>query len=99
MGPGAFLTLAVHVGIEGDAELLGRLDEGADQRMGRRHVGDDERAAVPVILARAERIGLHALEVGQHVAVAPRAGVADEAGPVVVVLVLAAQVDHAVDGA
>ena len=67
--------------------------------MGRRHVGDDERAVVPVILARAERVGLHALEVGQYVAVAPRAGVADEAGPVVVVLVLAAQIDHAVDGA
>ena len=67
--------------------------------MRRRHVRDDERAAVAVILARAERVGLHALEVGQHVAVAPRAGVADEAGPVVVVLVLAAQVDHAVDRA
>ena len=67
--------------------------------MGRRHVGDAERPIRAVIFARAQRVGLHALEVGQHVAVAPRAGVADEPGPLVIVLVLAPQIDHAVDRA
>ena len=99
IGPGAFLPFAVHVRVEGNTDLLRRLDEHTAERMGRRHVGDFERAVGAVVLARAERVGLHALEVGQHVAVAPGAGVSDEARPVVVVLVLAAQVDHAVDGA
>ena len=99
MGPDPFLALAVDIRIEGDAELLRRRDEDACERMRRRHVRDAERPAIAVVFARAEGIGLHALEVGQHVAVAPRAGVADEAGPLVIVLVLAPDVDHAVDRA
>ncbi|MHC2409557.1 hypothetical protein ACVJGC_002148 [Bradyrhizobium diazoefficiens] len=71
--------------------------KGLRQRIGHGHVGDRQRAVAAVILVGAARLALGLLEIGQHVVIAP-AGVAALA-PAVIVLVLAANIEQAVDRA
>ena len=92
---GAFLRRAVEVGIVGDAGLDRRLDEGRRQRIGVQHVGHRQRAAGAVIIIGAALLVFGLLEIGQHVVKAP-AGVAVLA-PAIVILVLAANIEQAVD--
>ena len=96
----AFLDGAVVVGVARDAEADGACDEGFAERMEPVDVGDGEGAVAAaegrVRLAVAEP-PLHALEVGEHVGVAPAA--VAELRPGVEVHALAAIVDVAVDGA
>ena len=93
----AFLPGAVVVGVAGNSDRNGALDERVAERMTPVDVGDDEAA----ILA-AENVvavphpALGALEVGQHIGVSPAA--VAPLRPTVVVHALAAIVDVAVDG-
>ena len=94
----AFLRGAVLVGIVGQAHLLRRLDHLLQQRdlvAWRVGHGKDAVAATEFVGAALE--AFHALEDGQHVLEAPAA--IAELRPVIVVLRLAADVDHAVDRA
>ena len=95
--PGALLGGAVEVLVVRDADLAGGLDPGLDDRVHRAALADAERAADPVVVARAALVVLGALEVGQDVLVAP----AFEAHrrPLVVVGAVAADVDHRVERA
>ena len=94
----AFLGLAVLVGIEGQADALGGRDHLLQQRhLVARRVGDAQHAVAAAELVGAAVVALHALEDRQHVLVAPAA--IAELRPVVVVLRLAADIDHAVDRA
>ena len=96
----AFLNGAVVVGVARDAEADGACNEGLAERMEPVDVGDGEGAVAAaegrVRLAIAEP-PLHALEVGEHICVAPAA--VAELRPGVEVHALAAVVDVAVDGA
>ena len=94
----AFLDGAVVVGVARDAEADRALDEGLAQRVAPVDVGDREAAVAAAVggVAIAEA-PLHALEVGEHVGVAPAA--IAELRPGVEVHALAAIVDVAVDGA
>src|SRR5262249_36286911 len=70
----AFLGAAVVVGIAGNAEGLGPLDEGFAQRVVPVEIGDGQAALAPSI----ERLPfadapLHAAEVGKHVGIPPAA--------------------------
>ena len=94
---GAFLGGAVEVVVARVACLLRGLDEGLAQRVRLAHIGDSERPAAAVHGVGATLLVLGAPEKGQHVFEAP-AFVA-ELAPVVVVLVLAAHIEQAVDRA
>ena len=90
--------LAVLVGIEGQADLFRRRDHHLQQRhLVARRVGDAQQAVAAAELVRAAVVALHPLEDRQHVLVAPAA--VAELRPVIVVLRLAADIDHAVDRA
>ena len=94
----AFLRRAVLVGIVGQADLLGGRDHHLEQRhLVARRVGDPQHAVAAAELVRAAVEAFHPLEDRQHVLVAPAA--VAELRPVVVVLRLAADEDHAVDRA
>ena len=94
----AFLRGAVLVGIVGQAHLLGRLDHLLQQRhLVAWRMGDGEDALAAAEFVGATLEALHALEDRQHVLVAPAA--ISELRPVIVVLRLAADIDHAVDRA
>ena len=94
----AFLGLAVLVGIEGQADLFRRRDHLLQERhLVARRVGDAQQSVAAAEPVGAALVALHALEDRQHVLVAPAA--IAELGPVVVVLGLAADIDHAVDRA
>ncbi len=94
----AFLDGAVVVRVAGDAEGGGALDEGLAERVAPVDVGDREVAFAAAVggVAIAEA-ALHALEVGEHIGVAPAA--IAELRPGIEVHALAAIVDVAVDGA
>ena len=92
----AFLGLAVLVGIEGQADALRRRDHLLQERhLVARRVGDAQHAGAAAKFVGAAVVALHALEDRQHVLVAPAA--IAELRPVIVVLRLAADIDHAVD--
>ena len=93
--PDAFLFDAVEVRIAAKACLHARLDEGVRDRVRRARIGDVERPAGAVEVVRTAFVVLHALEYRQQVLPAP-AWIA-ERRPVVVVLRMAADVDHRVD--
>ena len=94
----AFLRGAVLVGIVRQPHLLGRLDHLLQQGdFVARRVGDGKDAVAAAELIGAALEALHALEDRQHVLEAPAA--IAELRPVVVVLRLAADIDHAVDRA
>ena len=92
---GAFLARAVEVGIGGYAGFRRGDDEGFRQRIGVPPVRHRQRAAGAVIFVGAALLVLGLLEIGQHVLIAP-AGIAALA-PAIVILVLAADVQQAVD--
>ncbi len=94
---GAFLGGAVEIVVARVARLLRGCDEGFAQRMRLAHIGDRERPAGAVQFVAAALLVLGAPEIGQHVGKAP-ADIA-ELAPVVVVLVLAAHIEQAVDRA
>ena len=92
---GAFLRRAVEVGIVGYAGLDRRLDECPRQRIGVQHIRHRQRTAGAVIIIGAALLVFGLLEIRQYVVKTP-AGVAVLA-PAVVILVLAANVQQAVD--
>ncbi len=91
----AVLRRAVEVGVVRIAEIVAGTDERLADLVLVRHVGDRQRAAGAVPVVGAAHLVLGPLEVGQHVARRP-AGAA-HLPPQVEVLVLAADIDHAVD--
>ena len=91
----AFLGRAVEIGIGRDAGLGGGDDEGFRQRIMVPPVGHRQRSAAAVIFVGAALLVLGLLEIGQHVVIAP-AGIAALA-PAIVILVLAAHIEQAVD--
>src|SRR5581483_8454512 len=94
----AFLRGAVLVGVVGQADLFRRLDHQLQQRhLVARGVRDLEDAVAAAKLVGPAVEALHALVDRQHVLPAPAA--IAELRPVIVVLRLAADVDHAVDRA
>src|SRR5205814_7222609 len=90
----AVLGGAIEIVVAGEAELGRALDEGFADRVVL-DIGNAERAATAVKLVGAADLMLGALEIGQHVFERPP-GTA-ELAPVVEILGLAADVDHAVD--
>ncbi|MCY1424056.1 hypothetical protein D9M71_397880 [compost metagenome] len=96
-GADAFLLGAIEVGVVAPAEFVGGLVEHLVDRAGAAQLGDVQLAApaVPGRFAGFEVLG--AAEVGQHLPIAP-ASVA-QGGPVVIVVAVATDVDHSVDGA
>ncbi len=93
--PGALLGRAVEVGIGGNAGFRRRHYKGLRKRIGVPPVGHRQRAADAVKFVGAALLVFRLLEVGQHVVIAP-AGVAP-LPPAVIVLMLAANVEQAVD--
>ncbi len=91
----ALLLLAVVVVGELEAGLGAGLDEGVVERVAARAAGDVQRAVVAAPVGGAAVPVLHALEVGEDVGEGPAVGA--RLGPVVEVLRMAADVDHAVD--
>ena len=91
----AFLGRAVEIRIAPVAAFLGGRQVGVGQRVRLRRVRNRERPARAVILVGAALLVLGLAEVGQHVGVTP-ARIAEIAPPVVV-LVLSAYVEEAVD--
>ena len=94
---GAFLRRAVEIGVGGNAGLGGRHHEGFRQRIGVAPVRDRQRPAGAVIFVGAALLVFGLLEIGQHVVITP-AGIAALA-PAVVILMLAAHIEQAVDRA
>src|SRR6185312_651714 len=94
---GAFLERAVEIAVARDAGLLRRGDEGLAQLVRVALVGDGERTALPVEIVGPALVVLGLLEVGQHVVPTP-ADIA-ELAPMVEILLLAADVDAAIDRA
>ena len=92
---GAFLRRAVEIGICRDPALRRGGDKGFRQRIGVAPVRHRQRAADAVILVGAALLVLGSPEIGQHVFIAP-AGIAALA-PAIVILVLSANVQQAVD--
>ena len=92
------LAVTVHVLGQRVARLLRGLEEGAEQRVGRRAPLQDQRAVRAAVLVPARQAVLHLLEVRQAVRVVPAAhpGVG---GPSLVVQRVPALEDHAVDAA
>ena len=93
----AVLLRAVQVVVRLVAGLDRGLEHQVDERVHRAAVGDGLRSADSVVLALAALVVLAALEVRQHLVVAPAVGAVR--GPVVVVETVAAKVDHRVDRA
>ena len=93
--PDTFLFGAIEVAVVGIARLLRALDERVVQRMIGAQVGHRERPALAVEFVRAVLLILRLAEIRQHVVIRP-AGVA-ELAPQVEVLLLAADIDQAVD--
>src|SRR5215510_8291804 len=94
---GALLGRTVEVVVARKARLLHRCQESLAQRMRLAHIGDRERSADAMPGIFAALLVLGAAEVGKHVGEAP-AGVA-ELAPMIEILVLAADIEEAVDGA
>ena len=94
----ALLPVAVDVVGEVVAGLLGRLEEGLEQRARRRPALQDQRALVAAPPPAAGQAGLHLLEVRQAVRVVPGRH-ARVGGPALVVQRVAALEDHPVDAA
>src|SRR5262249_25940004 len=94
----AFLALAILVRIERQSDVAGRFDDHLQQRYAMpRRVGHAQDTAASAEFVGAAVIALHALEDREHVLIAPAA--IAELRPMVVVLGLAADEDHAVDRA
>ncbi len=97
VGADALLLGAVEVVVEPVARLLAGFHEGGQKRIGRTQIHHVQRPALAVQRVGAALVVFGAFEVRQHVGEGP-ARVAF-GGPGVVVLRVAARVDHGVDGA
>ena len=95
IGPPAFLLEAVEILGDRVARLTAGLDGRRIDRIGRRGLGDLQRAIAPVPGVAAPLQGLGTFEIGQHLGIGP-AGQAHLA-PLVIVPGMAADIDHAVD--
>ena len=95
----AGLLGAVEIGIVGMPEPLHREQEVLRRIAGVARIGDLQRAADAVELVVEDRVGFNARKMRQQVRVAPVRAVAEARGPAVIILALAAHVDHGVDGA
>ena len=93
----AFLCRAVEVVVARNADFAGAGDERVHELMGLADVGGAKRTVAAVVIGRAARVALAALEVRQHVVPGP--ALVAERSPVVVILALAADEDEAVDRA
>ena len=91
----ALLPRAVDVAGRREAGLAAGLEEGPAERVELGLAADPDRPLAAAVAVGAGRESLQALEVGQHLVVAPAAAAA--LGPALVVQRVAAQVDHAVD--
>src|SRR5947207_8175753 len=91
----AVLTRAVEIIVARKAKRDRGIDEGFADRVMLRHIGYAKRSAGAVELVAATRLVLGALEIRQHVVERP-AGIA-ELAPMVEILGLSTNIDHAVD--
>ncbi len=91
----ALLARPVEVVVARHAQFTRAGDDRVDQLVATGNVGAGDGAVGAVIFGRAARIGLELAEVGEHVLPRPT-GIAERC-PVIVVLVLAADVDEPVD--
>ena len=91
----AVLLFAIKIVVAREAQRHRGIDKGFADRMMVGDIGDAERPAGAVISVGAARLMLGALEIGQHVIERP-AGIA-ELAPMVEILGLPADIDHAVD--
>ena len=91
----AFLRTAVGIRIEGQTDLLAGAHDGVAERALLLDIGDIERTADTMNVALAAAVVLRLLEVRQYVLIGPSG--APHLRPDVVVLALAAHIDHAVD--
>ncbi len=92
---GALLRRAVEIIVARNAGLLRGLDEGFAERMRLADIGNRKRSADTVEVVAAATLIFGAPEIGQHVGKAP-AGIA-ELPPMIVILVLAADIEQTVD--
>ena len=92
---GAFLRRAVEIGVFGNAGLGRGRDEGRRERIGMAKFGHRQRAADAVKIVGAALLVFGLLEIGQHVVIAP--ALIAVLAPAIVVLVLAANIEQAVD--
>ena len=97
VGAQAFVLRAVEVGAARKAGFLAGGKPGGAVGVVVAQIGHIQLALAAVVVARATGVALGFLEEGQHLAVAPAVGTS--ARPVVVVGLLAADVDQPVDGA
>jgi hypothetical protein len=91
----AVLPLAVEVRIGAQLQGCGSLDKGAAGGVGGGLVGHEQRAACAMIIITAALVRLGALEVGEHVIIAPPCAAFGR--PVVVIPAVSADIDHRVD--
>ena len=97
VGADAVFAGAVEVGVVGQAELLARFQPGAAVGMVVAQVGHAQFAVAAVVFAGAAAVAFRAPEIGQHRAIVP--AFRAHGGPAVVVGMLAADVEQAIDGA
>jgi len=96
VGARPLLPLAVEIGVGGDLRLGAGVDEGPGDGARGRLVGDLQRPAGGVVVAGAALVVLGLQEIGLDGVPVPALGA--EIGPEVVILGLAADVEHGVDG-
>src|SRR5215472_11981622 len=96
VGAESFLRIAVEIGVALEPALFGGLDEGFRNRIDAAQVGDSQRTADPVVVGRSPLLVLGLLEVGQDVGIAPAR--ISKIAPLVVIMTVAANVDHGVEG-
>ena len=93
--PEAVLRRAIEVGVVGQLQGLGAADKFAAGGVGPALVHHVERALAAVPGITAALVVLGAFEIGQHIGVGPAA--AAQFGPLIVIEMVAADIDHRVD--
>ena len=94
----AVLAVAVEIVAVGQVQLLASADKRHAERVSVAVLADRQQALTAVIGVGQALVGLGTFEIGQHVLIAP-ADAAVTFGPLVVILPLATNIDHAVDRA
>ena len=93
--PEAVLPLAVEIGVGAQLQRGCGIDEGVAGGVGVLLVGDEQRPARAVEVVTPALVRLGALEIGEHVVIAPAGAALGR--PVVVIPAVAADIDHRVD--